>query len=91
MSAVYAPVVPDPAIEVADRALVDKVLRNLDERGRSIVVLHYLLGLSLAEVATVLGIPIGTVKSQLHHALGAMRADATVSSHVAVAPGGNIA
>ena len=55
------------------RELVDGVLRRLDERERAIVVLHYYLGLPLTDVSTALGIPIGTVKSRLHRALGSMR------------------
>jgi RNA polymerase sigma factor (sigma-70 family) len=87
----FAPRAPDPAIAVADRALVDSVLRRLDERGRAIVVLHYFLGLPLTEVAATLGIPVGTVKSRLHRALGEMRTEATANPHAAIAPGGNLA
>ena len=49
------------------------VLRRLDDHGRAIVVLHYYLGMPLSDVAVTLGIPIGTVKSRLHRALGEMR------------------
>ena len=35
--------------------------------------MHYLLGMPLPEVAASLGIPLGTAKSRLHYALGAMR------------------
>ena len=67
-------------------------MRRLDERGRAIVVLHYFLGMPLTDVATTLGIPIGTVKSRLHRALGEMRIsvdhDATPTSPV---PGGQLA
>ena len=54
--------------------MIDIVLRGLDPRGRAIVVLHYYLGLPLTDVAGALGIPVGTVKSRLHRALGEMRA-----------------
>jgi RNA polymerase sigma factor (sigma-70 family) len=37
----FAPSGPDPAIAVADRDLVDSVMRGLDEQGRAIVVLHW--------------------------------------------------
>ena len=57
----------------ADRELVDQVMRGLGERERAIVVLHYFLGYPLADVATTLGIPLGTVKSRLHRALTEMR------------------
>jgi len=41
---------------------------------RAVVVFHYYLDLPLTEVADRLGIPVGTVKSRLHHAIEAMRA-----------------
>jgi len=73
LTAIHAPAVVDMSGALADRDLVDGVLRHLDERGRAVVVLHYFLGLPLTEVATTLGIPVGTVKSRLHRALGEMR------------------
>jgi RNA polymerase sigma-70 factor, ECF subfamily len=76
----HSPSTPDPAVAVADRAMVDGVMRRLDERGRSIVVLHYFLGLPLTEVAVALDMPVGTVKSSLHRALGDMRADPAVAN-----------
>src|SRR5262245_7035956 len=39
------PSLPDLADSVADRALVDGVMRRLDERVRSVIVLHYFLDL----------------------------------------------
>jgi RNA polymerase sigma-70 factor (ECF subfamily) len=71
--AIHAPSMADASVDFADRDLVDGVLRRLDERGRAIVVLHYYVGLPLTEVAATLGIPVGTVKSRLHRALGEMR------------------
>ena len=41
---------------------------------RTVIVLHYYLGLPLDEVADVLGIPPGTVRSRLHRATQPMRA-----------------
>jgi len=38
------------------------------------VVLHHYLDLPLDEVADVLGAPIGTVRSRLHHAMRGLRA-----------------
>lgn len=73
ITALDTPSTPDAAVAYADRELVDGVLRRLDDQGRAIVVLHYYLGLPLSEVATSLGVPIGTVKSRLHRALGEMR------------------
>ncbi len=44
-------------------------LRRLPARQRSVVVLRFYEDLSLAEIAEVLGMPVGTVKSTLHRAL----------------------
>jgi RNA polymerase sigma-70 factor (ECF subfamily) len=41
---------------------------------RAVIVLHHYLDLSLPDVAVTLGIPIGTVKSRLHRAMGLLRA-----------------
>ncbi|MEX2184922.1 MAG: sigma-70 family RNA polymerase sigma factor [Chloroflexota bacterium] len=73
LTPIHAPAMADMSGALADRDLVDGVLRRLDERGRAIVVLHYYLGMPLTEVATTLGIPVGTVKSRLHRALVEMR------------------
>jgi len=68
------------------------VLRELDEQGRAIVVLHYYIGMPLTDVAATLAIPVGTVKSRLHRALTTMRIaiDAEPTSTPSIA-GGQIA
>ena len=81
----HAPAMPDNSDAHADRELVDQVLRRLDEHGRAIVVLHYYLGLPLTEVAATLAIPVGTVKSRLHRALGEMRL--AIDPEPSLAPG----
>ena len=73
LTVIHAPAISDTSGALADRDQVDEVLQSLDERGRAIVVLHYFLGMPLTEVAASLGVPLGTVKSRLHRALGAMR------------------
>ena len=52
--------VADPAVEAA--------LAELDAKHRSVVVCRHLLGWSVAETATALGVREGTVKSRLHRA-----------------------
>lgn len=59
----------DPTL---DDGLVAEI-RRLPERQREIVVLHYLLDRSVADVATTLGITDGTVKTQLHRARQTLR------------------
>jgi RNA polymerase sigma-70 factor (ECF subfamily) len=66
---------PGDAAERAERRRV--VLECVDRLGpkhRSVVVLHYLNGLGLAEIAEIVEIPVGTVKSRLHYALRTLRA-----------------
>ena len=73
LSPIHHPTVDDASAGIARRDQVENVLRSLEPDGRAIVVLHYYLGMSLAEVAATLRIPVGTVKSRLHRALGDMR------------------
>ncbi|AIE86558.1 RNA polymerase sigma factor [Fimbriimonas ginsengisoli] len=67
-----------PAIGVHEDALVDReVLRQamarLSTEHREVVMLHELDGLTYEEVAGILGVPVGTVKSRLHHAFMNLR------------------
>jgi RNA polymerase sigma-70 factor, ECF subfamily len=55
-------------------AHVAEMLRDLPRSQRSVVALHYLLDMPVAEVAARLGIAEGTVKAHLHRARGTMRA-----------------
>jgi RNA polymerase sigma-70 factor (ECF subfamily) len=48
-------------------------LRALPERQRAVVVLRHYQELSLEEIASTLGMSLGTVKSSLHRALHRMR------------------
>ncbi len=65
---------PGPELSVVDRDRLDRAFGRLDTDQRAVVVLHHHLGLPLAEVSDVLGIPIGTAKSRLHRALATIRA-----------------
>ena len=68
-------------------------MKRLDPSHRAVVAMHYLLGMPLIDVAASLGIPIGTAKSRLHYALGALRVSATAEPAPAPAPvpGGTVA
>ncbi len=48
-------------------------LGKLPEEHRSVLLLHYLEDFDLAEIADIAGIPLGTVKSRLHHARQKLR------------------
>jgi RNA polymerase sigma-70 factor (ECF subfamily) len=59
---------PDQAFEVHE------ALNRLERRHREVLVLLFLEGLSVDEIASVVGIPAGTVKSRVYHAKKALRA-----------------
>jgi RNA polymerase sigma factor (sigma-70 family) len=63
----------DTTVHIADRDPLDRVLARLEPEARAVVVMHFYLDVPLPRVAETLGIPIGTAKSRLHRALGAMR------------------
>ena len=64
----------DDFSRIADRDQLERGFRRLTPDQRAILVLQHYNGLSLAEIADVLGIPIGTTDSRLHHASRALRA-----------------
>ena len=57
------------------RAVVETAFRRLSPDQRTVIGLHYAAGLSIAEVAEALEIPVGTAKSRLAAALAALRLD----------------
>jgi RNA polymerase sigma-70 factor, ECF subfamily len=58
-----------------DDDCVRRALHRLPDKLRVMVVLRYYLGFSYAEIANVLEMPLGTVKSRLSLALRTMRDD----------------
>jgi RNA polymerase sigma factor (sigma-70 family) len=64
----------DDYLTVDDRDLLERAFRRLTLQQRAVLVFHHYLGLSISEVAVRTGLPVGTVKSRLHHATRALRA-----------------
>lgn len=67
---------PDPAAVAQNRELCDVVtdaLNQLEESQRAIIVLRDIEGMSYAQMAQVLGIELGTVRSRLSRARGHFR------------------
>ncbi|NYJ00097.1 RNA polymerase sigma-70 factor (sigma-E family) [Nocardioides thalensis] len=67
------PDVPDIATAADRRMLLDRALAALTPRQRAVVVLRYYDDLSERDTAEVLGVTVGTVKSQTHLALRRLR------------------
>jgi RNA polymerase sigma-70 factor (ECF subfamily) len=64
----------DDLSSVVDRDQLERGFHRLSIDHRAVVVLHHYLDLPLDRVAEILGIPVGTAHSRLHHAMRAMRA-----------------
>jgi RNA polymerase sigma-70 factor (ECF subfamily) len=61
-----------PTAELNELAIV---LARLSEEHREALLLRFVDGLELAEIAEAMNIPLGTVKSRLHNALTTLRKD----------------
>lgn len=76
---------PEPAVDVGpEHVALVTALGLLDAGQREVVVLHHLADLSVAEIATDLGLPVGTVKSRLGRGrarLGELLAEREEPSH----------
>jgi RNA polymerase sigma-70 factor, ECF subfamily len=57
---------------IASRETLERAFDRLDADARSLLVLHHLDERPIAEIAEMLEIPIGTVKSRLHSARAAL-------------------
>jgi RNA polymerase sigma-70 factor, ECF subfamily len=64
------PVLPELA---ADQRTLAESLTRLPDGQREVLLMRAVDGMALAEIALALGIPEGTVKSRLHHAIRAMQ------------------
>ncbi|WP_306207675.1 RNA polymerase sigma factor [Actinoplanes sp. RD1] len=63
---------PHPAGPSPDRVAVVDALQRLPQAQRQVVALHYLLDMSIADIATGTGVPAGTVKARLSRARTAL-------------------
>jgi RNA polymerase sigma-70 factor (ECF subfamily) len=78
---------PSHVAEQAElRRLVLGAVEELGPKHRLVVVLHYLNGLNLAEIAEVMDCPVGTVKSRLHYALRRLRTHLAAHPELGIEP-----
>ena len=84
------PAAPDEILSVADRDQLDRGFRRLTADERAILVLRHYVGYEPTEIADILGVPAGTVRSRLYHAHRAMRAALEADARAA-AVGGSLA
>jgi len=69
-----APFAPDPLAEIAQRDEIGGALRRLTRDEQIVLALRFGEDRTVPEIAAVLGLPEGTVKSRLHGALAHTRA-----------------
>jgi RNA polymerase sigma-70 factor (ECF subfamily) len=66
-------VADDATFDPDDALLVHRTLDELEPKHREVLVLFFLEEFSISEIAQVIGVPEGTVKSRLHYAKQATR------------------
>lgn len=69
--------VPEQPIEEDCRLEIREALMRMKEAHRLVLVMHYLEGFSLQEIAQTLRVPLGTVKYRISCARKALRAEWT--------------
>jgi RNA polymerase sigma-70 factor (ECF subfamily) len=65
---------PGPDVAVLHRDELDRAFARLSTEQRAAIVLQYYRGLTLEEIAGILDVPVGTVRSRLHYAKRTLRA-----------------
>jgi RNA polymerase sigma-70 factor (ECF subfamily) len=80
----------DPCVTTGDHDELERLFRRLAPNQRAVLVLHHYLGYTLAEVADVLELPIGTVKSRLFRGQSSLRRALERDAVVAPANGSSV-
>lgn len=65
--------VPVPPRDLLTPELIAQIVAQVSPASRAVIVLHYLHEMPLGEVADVLGLALGTVKSRLAYGLDCLR------------------
>ena len=63
---------PDEYRAIADRDQLERGFSRITPEQRAVLVLQHYAGLSQAEIADVLGVPVGTAGSRIHYAVRAL-------------------
>ena len=64
----FADKLPGQRKATDEKLTVKELLARLDPEIRVVLQLHYLDGLTLSEIASILNVPTGTIKSRLYYA-----------------------
>jgi len=69
---------PAPSRDDLAPEMIAQLVERLSPASRAVIVLHYLHEMPLAEIAEVMGVAVGTVKSRLAYGLDLMRRQLTL-------------
>ena len=75
-----------PESPLAEEETIQQALAQLSEKLRAVVILRYYHELSYAEIAQILDIPVGTVKSRLNSALRILRKELETAAETDLVP-----
>jgi len=81
----------DPSHQQALRDELERGFARLPIEQRTVLVLHHYAGFTFPEIASALGIPVGTAKSRVNRATAAMRAALRADAQTPRIPGGQSA
>ena len=70
---------PAPSRDDLAPEMITHLVERLSPASRAVIVLHYLHEMLLAEIAEVMGVAVGTVKSRLAYGLDMMRRQLTLN------------
>ena len=70
---------PAPSRDDLAPEMITQLVERLSPASRAVIVLHYLHEMPLAEIAEVMGVAVGTVKSRLAYGLDMMRRHLTLN------------
>ncbi|MCA9255472.1 MAG: sigma-70 family RNA polymerase sigma factor [Phycisphaerales bacterium] len=66
---------PPAAERTRDLGDLQDAIARLSEAHREVVLMRFIDSMSQEEIADALGVPVGTIKSRLHHAIRTLRND----------------
>jgi RNA polymerase sigma-70 factor (ECF subfamily) len=81
----HHPAIQDDTSGVIDRDRLERAFRRLPLEQRVVAVLNHVEGLTHEEIASTLGLPLGTVKSRMRYALAGLRSALEADDRVPMA------
>lgn len=61
------------ALQTEETLVIQEAISNLPDKQRAVILLAYYEDLPMEEIAQILSIPVGTVKSRLHNAMKSLK------------------